>query len=74
MTSDVEKLVEHLKDCVGVDAAIVQHRGSADDLVERLLADGWTWDERPSEIIAGKRIRYLRPPNEETESDGSSDA
>lgn len=49
---------EHMQ---GADAAIVVD-GSADELIARLLAEGWTWDERPSVTCAGKRVHYLRAP------------
>lgn len=61
MTADV--VAEHLALCAQVDAAIVQD-GSADETVATLLAAGWTWDERPTEFLAGKRLRYLRAPGE----------
>jgi hypothetical protein len=44
-----------------VDAAIVQQEGSADDLIERLVAEGWTLDPG-EEHIGGKRVRTLRVP------------
>lgn len=38
--------------------------GCADGLVDQLLDEGWTWadGEPAAEVIAGKRVRYLRPP------------
>lgn len=53
------ELVKHLIECRKVDAAIVQD-GDADDLVARLIADGWTYEG--VEYVAGKRVRYLIPP------------
>lgn len=52
-------LVEHLAQCRGVDAAIVAD-GNADDLVDQLLTQGWTYEG--VEYVAGKRVRYLVPP------------
>lgn len=57
-----EEVAAHLRDCAQVDAAIVMQSGSADGVIATLLAQGWTWDERPTEHVGGKRIRYLRPP------------
>lgn len=54
-----EALVEHLKECRQVDAAIVQD-GNADELVARLIGEGWTYEG--VEYVAGKRVRYLVPP------------
>jgi hypothetical protein len=55
-------LVDHLRDCTQVTGVVVQD-GNADGLIEQLLIEGWTWDERPAESVGGKRIRYLRTPN-----------
>lgn len=49
---------EHLQD---TQATIVID-GNGDGIVGQLLAEGWTWDERPAVHCVGKRIRYLRPP------------
>lgn len=54
-----EALVEHLKECRQVDAAIVAD-GNADELLARLIGEGWTYDG--VEYVAGKRVRYLVPP------------
>jgi len=54
-----EALVEHLKECRQVDAAVVAD-GDATELVERLIAEGWTYEG--VEYLAGKRVRYLVPP------------
>jgi hypothetical protein len=54
-----EELVEHLKECRKVDVAVVKD-GNADDLVARMIAEGWTYDG--VEYVAGKRVRYLTPP------------
>lgn len=55
-------MAEHLKECAQVDAAIVVD-GNADPVIATLLADGWTWDERPTERLLGKRVRYLKAPS-----------
>lgn len=56
-----EALVEHLKECRGIDAALV---GGADvdmtPTVQMLLDAGWTYDG--TEYMDGKRIRYLKAP------------
>lgn len=54
-----EALVDHLKHCREVDAAIVMD-GNADELVAGLLAQGWTYEG--VEYVGGKRVRYLVPP------------
>jgi hypothetical protein len=56
----VNELVEHLRDCLKADAAIVKD-GSADDVVAELLAAGWTLDSEVT-YMAGKRIRMMHPP------------
>lgn len=58
-TNGAKELAEHLKDCRQVDAAVVVD-GNADDLVARLLADGWVYEG--VEYVMGKRVRYLVPP------------
>jgi hypothetical protein len=55
-------VADHLANCAGAGAALVMQSGSADDLIVTLLAAGWTWSDRPTEVVAGKRIRYLTPP------------
>ena len=55
-----EDLAEHLTECAKADAAIVVD-GSADDIVAELVSAGWTLHDR-TELVAGKRIRYLQPP------------
>jgi len=60
--SPAEEVCEHLASCAMIDAAFVQLAGSADETVQVLLNEGWTWDERPTEYVAGKRLRYLRAP------------
>lgn len=55
----VEALVEHLKECRQVDAAIVAD-GDATELVDELVAAGWTYEG--TEYVEGKRVRYLVPP------------
>jgi hypothetical protein len=56
-----ETVAEHLKQCAHARAAIVVD-GNADAIIARMLAAGWTWSERHTELIGGKRIRYLSPP------------
>lgn len=58
--SGPDAVVEHLLRS-GVGAAIVAD-GSADGIVEQLLAAGWTLDSDATAIVAGKRIRQLVPP------------
>lgn len=53
------RLADHLKDCRQVDAAVVVD-GNADELVAKMLAEGWTFEG--SEHVEGKRVRYLVPP------------
>jgi hypothetical protein len=54
-----EELADHLKNCRGVDAAIVAD-GNADELVARMIAEGWRYEG--VEYVEGKRVRYLVPP------------
>ncbi len=57
-------LADHLARCIPqADAAIVMHRGSADDVVEMLLAAGWRLED--TDNVAGKRVRTLVAPEEE---------
>lgn len=56
-----EDLAEHLSQCRAVDAAIVV-QGSADEVVSRLLAEGWTYEG--VEYLGDKRVRYLVPPSD----------
>jgi hypothetical protein len=58
--SGADILAEHMAECTDAKAAIVVD-GSADEIVARLLAAGWTMDERVDHV-AGKRIRFLRTP------------
>jgi hypothetical protein len=53
-------VAEHAARCLGVDAAIVVD-GNADEIIERLVAAGWTLDTRVDQL-AGKRIRTVVPP------------
>jgi hypothetical protein len=57
--SGAEALARHLEE--KADAAIVMQRGSADSVIASLLTAGWTLEER-AEVVAGKRIRYMHPP------------
>lgn len=64
MTDNLEHFVtEHLAD---TQAALVVD-GSADKIITRLLAEGWTWADRPTVHCTGKRVRYLHPPKEWTD-------
>jgi hypothetical protein len=53
---------EHVDGC---SAALVVD-GNADEIITRLLAEGWTLVDRPSVHCAGKRVRYLQPPTDWT--------
>ena len=55
-----EQFAQHLRDD-GAQAAIVVD-GSADDVVAELVAAGWTLEERV-DLVAGKRIRFMRMPD-----------
>lgn len=56
-----QALVDHLRECRGVKAAIVGDTGvDMTATVQKLIAAGWTYDG--TEYINGKRIRYLRMP------------
>lgn len=57
--SPAQKLADHLAVCRGVDAALVAD-GNVDDLVARMIADGWRYTG--VEYVEGKRVRYLKPP------------
>lgn len=54
-------LVEHIKECTDAQAAIVVD-GSADEVIDRMGEAGWLLEER-TDYIAGKRIRFLKPPS-----------
>jgi len=58
--SGADILLDHITRCTGADALLVVD-GSADDTITQLLAAGWTLDEG-SEVVAGKRIRTVHPP------------
>ena len=47
------------------DAALVVD-GSADEIIAKLISEGWTLTER-EDHIGGKRIRYVQPPVKELE-------
>lgn len=55
-----EIVAEHMAECTDAQAAIVVD-GNADSVIANLLADGWTLKERV-DLIAGKRIRFVSPP------------
>lgn len=59
MKSDADLIIGSLRDG-NADAAIIVN-GSADDAIARLLEAGWTLEDK-TKIVAGKRIRYIRPP------------
>jgi hypothetical protein len=50
-----------------VDAALVMQEGDGDEVVDRLVAQGWTLESRES--IGSKRVRTLRAPT----PDGSAE-
>lgn len=55
-------LLEHLTTCHPV-GAVIAIDGNGDDMVARMLAAGWTWTPgTQTELVAGKRVRYLTPP------------
>lgn len=53
------RLADHLKNCMGVDAAIVQD-GNADMLVAELIGAGWRYGG--VQYVEGKRVRQMVPP------------
>lgn len=53
-------VVEHMASCTDAGAAIVVD-GNADEIIARLVADGWTLGSRVDQV-AGKRIRFVTPP------------
>jgi len=61
------ELVDHLKGCRKVDAVITGD-GNLDDVVNTLIAAGWTSDG--VEYVDGKRLRYLIPPPGTDPEDG----
>lgn len=62
--NDVEVLVEHITRCRSDITGVVVVDGNADGIVTRMLADGWTYAAE-AEVVAGKRIRTLQPPEEQ---------
>lgn len=58
-------LAKHLKD--GGAQAVIVVDGSADPVITLLLDAGWTFTEQVEMHCSGKRIRYLRPPQPESE-------
>lgn len=62
-----EELADHLKNCRGVDAVIAGD-GNLDEVVNTLIAAGWTFDG--VEYVEGKRCRYLVPPAGWSPEDG----
>ena len=62
MNSQADAIVEHLTECTEADAVLVVD-GNADDIVTRMVAEGWTLRER-IDLVVGKRIRFLEPPPE----------
>lgn len=54
-----QELADHLKNCRKTDF-VVAGDGNLDEVVETLLAAGWTPDG--IEYVEGKRVRYLVPP------------
>jgi hypothetical protein len=53
------ELADHLKNCRQVDAVIAGD-GSLDEVVESMIAAGWTYSG--VEYVEGKRVRYLSAP------------
>jgi len=51
---------EHVRDRTPADAAIV-FDGNADQIVADLTEAGWTLSDR-TDLVGGKRIRFLSPP------------
>ena len=58
--SGADVLVDHIVQCTDAGAVVVVD-GSADDIIGRMLAAGWTVEQRVDRV-AGKRIRFLHPP------------
>lgn len=56
----LDAMVTHMRDCRKADAATVVD-GSADTLVEQMLAEGWTMQPQV-DLIGGKRLRVMVPP------------
>lgn len=61
LATTAEEMAEHMAECSPGKAAIVAHTGSADEVVEKMVAEGWTLDPH-IEYVAGKRIRTLTAP------------
>jgi hypothetical protein len=59
--TDVEMVVDHLKNCTDAKAGIVMQSGSADGVIAEMVAAGWTLRERVDHV-GGKRIRFLVAP------------
>lgn len=57
-----DAVADHVAECTDARAAIVVD-GSADDVVARMIAAGWTLEERV-DLVGGKRIRFLQAPPE----------
>lgn len=67
-----QNLVDHLKRCRGVKAAVVGDTGvDMTPTVESMLAAGWTYGG--VEYIGGKRIRYLLAPRSAPGSEPTCD-
>jgi hypothetical protein len=58
--NDAETIAEHIQECTDARAALVVE-GSADKIIARLVQAGWTLQER-TDLVAGKRIRFLKMP------------
>jgi hypothetical protein len=58
--SGADVMLEHIQECTPAKALVVVD-GSADDIVARMQAEGWTLSERVDRLL-GKRIRFLTPP------------
>lgn len=60
-----DDVAEHLAFRADFDAAFVMQDGRVDPIVERMLAQGWT--VVGTEVVGGKRVRYLAAPPETEE-------
>lgn len=69
--ANMDALVDRLKEKAA--AALILHEpGNLDDQVDQLLSEGWTLTG--TEVVGGKRIRYLEPPPGQALGSGASGA
>jgi hypothetical protein len=60
MSTPASAIIRHL---IESDAsAVIVADGPADDIIARMVAVGWTLKDETT-IIAGKRVRYIVPPD-----------